>query len=305
MKKQDFRRVSAFHIIILLMILLSLVKSLPGQMEWEELKKSTDWVMNTPFAVRYKIIDLNTFMEQMRRAYPNIEGSMKITGKTGFAYLSGECLYVSDGKGRERFQFTRIIEPLDSVRYPELHDERTISMTRLPGKTLIRYREKSGVWERKSYFEKEEYFFRTTESAFRFPFFGLAIYRIHGKRYGTIIALPELIDHARSNSESTITSDTLVFKLDKRTIIIEQTHDPSGFVIREESIINAQKIESVRTNLESTVTPEGYLYPEKARIIKIGDGSPLRQTWITIEEILIGPKGLEKYPLFPPGGWRP
>jgi hypothetical protein len=117
------------------------------------------------------------------------------------------------------------------------------------------------------------------------------------------MTLPELLTVAEKEGQPIHASCVLPLKIDGNQYVLSQNCDNAALLLRGGS--DDGRFIYERAILEIRQTPEGWIYPKRARLRKIYDNTSLMQTWIVVEDFLVGAPALEKYPLFPPLGWRP
>jgi len=268
---------------------------------------STDYILNVSYAVRYKIKDKNVVADNIRQGFflgkrQGIFIGNNFTpfdAQSAFSHLINECLYVHEPEGFEKFQYTEVTEPIDIEHYKDQVSTRTMSLTRLSDGTYIREQNKRGDWEPGIWLRDVEHLRDIEIGLFRYPFFGLAIFTRSNS--SGIMSIQEAIEIG--------TSETIQMKSPYHSIQIEtppsrcaELEFDNDAGIPSKITIHGQdgRWASVHEVSDIGRTAEGYCYPHKARIVRSYDNHILRDTSIEVEEIIIGPRSLDKYPLFLP-----
>jgi len=265
---------------------------------------STDFVLNVPYAVRYKIKDNDVDADNIRQGFllGKRQGILidneftPFNAQNAFSHLVNECLYVHDPEGFEQFQYTEVIEPIDIEHYKDQISTRTMSLTRLSDGTYVREQNKRGHWSPGMWLEDVEYLRDFGISRFRYPFFGLAI-STRSNSSG-IMSIREAIENGSSEAiqmKSPFHSIQIEIP-PSRCAELEFDNDegiPSKITIHSQD----GRWVSVHEVSEMGRTPEGFCYPRRARIVMSCDGDVLRDTSIEVEEMIMGPQSLERYPL--------
>jgi len=211
---------SYFKITIVFLLLIILCQfSLTAGSDWNKIQKAIGFVTNQPFAVKYRITDNNIIADQIRDAYLMNKTDPSLSGQTGHAYLIGECLYVSDGIGNERFQYSENIIPLDMELYPDLATTETYSLTRFMDKTVIYYQDVNGLWESAKEIMPEDYLKNKSHSNYRYPLFGLALL-MRENPSGFQCITDALQTNCMSKLQSGEILDNINFKLNSHNILI-------------------------------------------------------------------------------------
>jgi len=266
---------------------------------WDNIYKTTNYLTTTPFAVRYKILDKNHVGENIINAIKEGYFPSNYNPPFCYTYLTGECIYLNDAKGGERFQYTEVCVPEDIIKYKDFLTTHTISLTHIGDITYKRYQNKKGKWEPVVVYMDSDYLSKISASQFRFPFFGMAISSKENE-YGfknilDILSLnkPQIVNSANTFKE--IEMDINEFNLYAKIEFFDEGIPSMIFMQNKDGRWNSKQI-----ILEKGLTSNGYIYPQKARIERSLDNRLLQETTIEIEEMIIGPQALDKYPLLLP-----
>jgi hypothetical protein len=268
---------------------------------------STNFAHNVPYAVRYKIKDQNVIADNIRQGFllGMTQGVLignnfiPFNAQNGHTHLINECLYVNDPEGFERFQYTQVTEPIDIEHYKDLVSTETLSLTRLSDCTYIRDKNNHGNWEPSITLLDLEYLRDLDISQLRYPFFGLAIFTRSNP--SGIMSIQEAIETGSSETkEKNGPFNSIQIEISSsRCAEVEFDNDegiPSKITVHSQD----GRWVSVHEISDLGRTPEGFYYPQKARIVRSYDNHVLRDTSIEVEEMIIGTQALEKYPLLLP-----
>ncbi len=274
------------------------------------IQKATGYVSKQPFAVRYKISDRNFFAENLRKAYfdgtydgksdVGLPRDYNVARDFGKDCLINECLYVSDGQGNERFQSTRLTEPVDVGLYPDLISTTTVSVTLLSDYTILREQKRNGQWYRGIQIQDPNYRVMALGGAFRFPLFGLAIMMWEGLSGMKSVseAIPPILQKRGQTAAAPFDCLEIESEPGGMVTTIEWNDSPIPSQIRCDS--KSGQSSTFYSVLEVGKTTEGYVYPKKAKRQMFVHNSLWRETTIDVTDIIIGPEALKKYPLLIP-----
>jgi len=112
---------------VFLIILCLFTCSSYASTDLNTIQEKLSYVDNHPFAVRYSIVDKDVYNNNQRKAYYNgdfddysKEDKLEVARQYGNSILKDGCIYISDGQGQQRFQYTQHHEPIDINLYPYL-----------------------------------------------------------------------------------------------------------------------------------------------------------------------------------------
>lgn len=279
--------------------------------DWETIQDKLRYIDNYPFAVRYSIVDKDTYNNNRRKAYYNgefdnysKEEKLEVARQPGNMILKDECIYISDGQGQERFQYTRQNEPIDINLYPDYISSQKESITLLSNYAVLRYfNDRKNDWNRGVHIQDPDGRINPESGLTRFPLCGLFI--IAWEKPRCIKSLPETVKTILEK-EGLLNKplDCIDYYLDLSNLRVEIEWGKDNPIPTEIRYFTKDGQYSRRfTIFETGETSEGYIYPKKAKMCHFRhlDADHLfRETIIEVKEILIGPEALDKYPLLLP-----
>jgi len=263
--------------------------------DWDTLYKSTVYIRDVPFAVIYEIKENNLIGKMLRQDILNGYNPNQLDPQNGFGYLTGECLFVSDGQGNERFQFTSVSESYDNIKYFDYISTQTASFSYLKDRVIDCSIDNKGQFGKGYQVWDKDY--KLAFDIAKFPRWGLSI-GSPGERFGRKPLFDAIYPILHKEGRLNQPFDCLEFNdSEGRNYMIEWNKDPIPSKIQ---YVN-NPISLIFTITEVGATPEGYAYPKKAAMKKlfIDNDQVIYESEIKVKEIIIGDEALKKYPIIP------
>lgn len=260
----------------------------------DTLFKSTVYIKDIPYAAKYDINENNAAGKMFRQDILNGYNPNQFDPQNGFGYLTGECLFVSDGQGNERFQFTYVSEPYDNIKYFDQISTVTKSFSYLKDKVIECTLDNKGLFDKGYQVWDKDY--RIGFEIAKFPRWGFTI-GSPGERFGRKHLFDAIYPILQNEGRLNQPFDCLeINDSESRHFTFEWKNDPIPSEIRYTN----HPISLIFTISEVGTTSEGYAYPKKAAMRRLGiNDDVLYESEIIVKEIIIGDEALTKYPILP------
>lgn len=277
--------------ILLFIIMMSLLSEKTFSASFEEIRKLSELEENTPYAVRYQVLEDSKIGKAIQKRFKEGE----ISKKEPFAalYYKGIFIYSSDGSGNIRYDFSTFNLPVDFRETPLPPANSSLYLS--PDK-LIRKQKGGGgrFYQGATIIDKE----RINDELYRFPLFGLGV-KSRVESDGVLSLRDAVIrDFGETPGPDADIDQAVIFVEDEACTVTIKWGDET---VPASIFYDYEGESGGAVYIEETAEKDGFIYPRKARWVqKINRNSLLRIVEIQVLDFRTGHEAMESYPATPP-----